>query len=834
MKCWLWRLALTLLLLLPGAGAGAQDDDETVNGISLTVQAGFATYFRDSEWLPVTVQLRNDGDALSGRLVIRPETSAGVLNTTSTPVSLAAGARQIVTLYISARASTGQVRVELLQDDRVIAQQSAPLRAISTFDPLYLVITESAVGTTDLTGADTGEAVYQANMALADLPDRLAILDAVDAILIADADTSSLSSGQVRTLADWVASGGHLIVAGGVNWQATAATLSGLLPLVPNDSRSVSGLRGLADWLRADDLASAAAVIATGTLAPEAEALVSLEDGGEALPLISRRGYGDGVVDYLAVDPNSAPLRGWANVGALWTTLLTTVEPLPGWGSGFIGWEAAAVAAEILPGFDPLPDVLPLFGFLALYIALVGPLNYFILSRLNRREWAWVTIPVLILVFSALAYTLGANLRGNEVTLSRLAVVRSWQDADRARVDALLGLLSPKRAAYTFAVEAGDLEGVTFRPIPRPPLTTSLLTRSVQANIDIVQTDDFEAEDFNVDASFVGGFNAAGSIPKPAISGSAVFAYDPSIAGQQIVRGSLRNDSDLTLTEPVLLVRGVALYLDASILPGGRHDFEIILPGEAISSAARRASTATSPFFSSRIAGSSGSKQTVIDILGTRQYDANIARRTLRDLSAADQELRRRQWLLTALIEDYFDATGRGDRVYLAGWADAVPLNNRLVGANWNANDRALYLIELESSVQATSGEVVIPAERFVWSPMESQMMGDVSPLSLTMQPGEIASLRFAPLPDAILSEVSELIVQVDNVNIGARDFPVQLWNWERAEWETVRMVNEVVSVRDPDAYLGPQNMIQIRLIADDIAGFLRIGRINVSMVGRL
>ncbi|MBK8024645.1 MAG: hypothetical protein IPK19_25285 [Chloroflexi bacterium] len=51
--------------------------------------------------------------------------------------------------------------------------------------------------------------------------------------------------------------------------------------------------------------------------------------------------------------------------------------------------------------------MLPLFGFLALYILLVGPANYFLLSRINRREWAWVTIPILILVFSALAHTLG-------------------------------------------------------------------------------------------------------------------------------------------------------------------------------------------------------------------------------------------------------------------------------------------------------------------------------------------------------------------------------------------------------------------------------------------
>ena len=51
------------------------------------------------------------------------------------------------------------------------------------------------------------------------------------------------------------------------------------------------------------------------------------------------------------------------------------------------GTDRAASATEILPGLDLLPDVLPLCGFLAFYVALIGPLNYFVLNRINRREF---------------------------------------------------------------------------------------------------------------------------------------------------------------------------------------------------------------------------------------------------------------------------------------------------------------------------------------------------------------------------------------------------------------------------------------------------------------
>ncbi|NJO84026.1 MAG: hypothetical protein HC828_15390 [Blastochloris sp.] len=151
-------------------------------------------------------------------------------------------------------------------------------------------------------------------------------------------------------------------------------------------------------------------------------------------------------IDYIAADPNAEPLRGWDRLDELWLSLMTSTGARPGWSRGFVSWEDAARAAEILPGIDPLPDILPLCGFLGLYIALIGPLNYLILNRLNRREWAWLTIPLLIVIFSGVAWAIGFNLRGNEAIVNRVAFVRAWDDAERAQIDAVLGLLCVRAA----------------------------------------------------------------------------------------------------------------------------------------------------------------------------------------------------------------------------------------------------------------------------------------------------------------------------------------------------------------------------------------------------
>ncbi len=202
--------------------------------------------------------------------------------------------------------------------------------------------------------------------------------------------------------------------------------------------------------------------MATGDLRPDAEVLVM---GANAEPLLARRTFS--AAAWSIISPPTRTTRRCAagrTCRSLWFTLITSGDPQPGWANGFVDWESAWHAVEILPGYDPLPDILPLFTFLALYIALVGPLNYLILNRINRREWAWFTIPALILIFSVLSYLLGFNLRGNEATVNRVALVRSWDQSDRARVDELVGLLSPLRAQYSLAVDPGT----TLRPIPRP------------------------------------------------------------------------------------------------------------------------------------------------------------------------------------------------------------------------------------------------------------------------------------------------------------------------------------------------------------------------------
>lgn len=793
--------------------------------ITLSVNAGFDGYFREGQWLPLFIRVGNDGSDVEGWLVVRPETSGnGISNTYSVPISLPSGARKTAFLYITARAFANQIRVDLVDNEGVvITNQPTLLRHVQPQDQLHVVVTQAAAGSVDLTGVHVGgHNAFQANWLVDNIPDRAAGMDSVSMMLFSDVDTGALSSSQRQAVADWVVQGGHLLVTGGTNWQATAVGLTDLLPLEPDESSTVEDLTALGEWGSDSDL-SGQTVVATGSLSPDARVLAETPDG---VPLLIRRTLGAGTVDYLVADPNAQPLRGWNGLNDLWFSLATTVAPRPSWMHPFAFWNSAADAVQIFPGYNILPEVLPLCGFLAAYIALVGPINYLVLNRLNRREYAWFTIPAFIILFSGLAWVTGFNLRGNDARLSRIGVVQSWPDAERAHAEQLMGLLSPRRTQYSLVMEDGSF----LRPLPRNE--ARLLTGNLQVSTDIQQTDVFRAADFSVDASIIASFNASGMVERPPISGQARLFYEENLS---VMRGSVRNDSEQTLNDPVILARGVTYRLNEPLEPGDVETFDLTISNEGLPSPAPIADIpgASSNFYGYAYPNNPNLTihQSIIDLMGDEYNNRGYFQPVEETLES--QEIRRRQLFLESFVLDYYFATGRGNRAYLAGWANSAALPVDLEGAGWSAQDTTLYITELDIEFTPPTDEVLISADQFTWVVRERLGLSDVTPLDISLDPGEEVIFRFTPLPDAVLSQVKELVLELGASNVVGRELPLQLWDWRAGEWREIEVSSSGPNaVRNPTRFLGPQNSIEIRIVADDMAGYARLQNLTVEHVG--
>ena len=119
-------------------------------------------------------------------------------------------------------------------------------------------------------------------------------------------------------------------------------------------------------------------------------------------------------------------------------------------------------ALSTLPALDVPPAELLLLVIVA-YILLIGPVSYFVLRRVDRRELAWVTAPLLVVLFTACSYGIGRTMKGGDVLVNEISVIRTAAEGGSATVDTFAGIVSPDRSTYDLTVEADALIGQLAR-----------------------------------------------------------------------------------------------------------------------------------------------------------------------------------------------------------------------------------------------------------------------------------------------------------------------------------------------------------------------------------
>jgi hypothetical protein len=94
-----------------------------------------------------------------------------------------------------------------------------------------------------------------------------------------------------------------------------------------------------------------------------------------------------------------------------------------------------------------------LLVLLAVYLAVIGPLDQYILKKINRQMWTWITFPLYVVFFSGLIYLIGYKLRAGETELNELHLVDVFSQGEKAdmRGRTYLSIYSPANAKFKLA-----------------------------------------------------------------------------------------------------------------------------------------------------------------------------------------------------------------------------------------------------------------------------------------------------------------------------------------------------------------------------------------------
>jgi hypothetical protein len=453
-----------LLLALPSVAAAQAQQPDPAAAAAATflpdVSAGFDGITRIGRWLSVRAVVANDGPPIDGQLLLTARSGSDTAIYTQ-PVELATRGRKLLTFQVPGLTSAGELRLTLRSADTDIASRTVSLRTLNPSDFLVGVVTDDGVMPSGLGAVRRGgNPVAIARLTPADLPSEPLAFQSLDALIFRQASADRMTADQRSALRTWIEQGGQLIVAGGPGWRRSIDGLDDLLPIDGLWTRQVKHLHSFEKY--------------AGVAPPEQDLLVTLGSpiagarvllAQDGIPMIVERWLGLGRVTFIGPDPGLEPFRSWPGAEGLWQRILVGGRPgLPILdASTLIGSPLRGALGEMLD--LGLPGTAWIVAFLVGYVGLVGPGQYLILRRLDRREWAWIGFPLLAAVAAGLLLGGAAILHGPDVRLAALSVVRIAEDAQTAPQDTFVGLVAPTRGSYDLTLTDGSVP----RPLPDAP-----------------------------------------------------------------------------------------------------------------------------------------------------------------------------------------------------------------------------------------------------------------------------------------------------------------------------------------------------------------------------
>ena len=465
-------------------------------------RVGVNNHYKVGHWLPVRVAVDKTDSLEEPRIEIAVADGDGVMTTASAPLApptMTGGTSTTLVHTIVGRLGS-PIRVSLVDrngthiDERTLRPGSRSVTngpgivELSATGELIVALSSEEFGLAEAIRAsdDASGVVERRTLRLNridDLPTEWFGYSSVDVILISAGDGAlcrelTADTPRYTALVRWVELGGRLVIlCGGAQSKeilGAAGPLAGLIPGKWADTISLTETGPLEQFAEpAGPIGGRgrAPALAVPKLA-QVDGKIEVYAGRQAsdLPLVVRSARGLGEVTFAAVDLTKRPLADWQGRPQFLRALLRP----------YLSQEESEDASQTLVtrGYDDLSgalrqqlsrsyagvSIVP-FSAVALlaiaYLLALGPGDYFLVRRWLRRPWiAWVTFPVIVLVFAMAGMTIGDWRKGGpKAKLNWLELIDVDTISGRTRGSYWGALFSPTTRQFDLAFQNADLAG---------------------------------------------------------------------------------------------------------------------------------------------------------------------------------------------------------------------------------------------------------------------------------------------------------------------------------------------------------------------------------------
>lgn len=576
-----WKtLLLTAVMALLLTGCAAQAE----SAVSVSAEMGYDGTVTYISTMPLWVRLKNAGGDANLTVAVNITRYGSVYDRYEYPVTLAGGAEMHLTLPMTITYKQPAYTVEVLEDGKVVAGgEVKPRKVVSPYTLLVGVLSDApqqlryfniSQANDQLVRGDVWQTV---DLTAATFPDNIDMLRAFRILAVDGVDVSAFSQAQQDALRQWIREGGIVIVGGGSTASVSYkffGPVTGILSAAPYQAQGVD--KALAEALSGGQFALSSPGALTGSVM-----LNGMRGGRGAVaelngqPLIDRCTVDRGVVYTTAFSLGERPLSAWNGLSGYWQRMLLTYdqgnyqriinELSSYYDTGYNG-NSWVLRYMQLPNRDP---VLPAVLLIAAFLALSGIGSYLLLKRLDKREWMWLTVPLLSLVCALLTVGISSRMQLNKPAAVAYEVI-TVDEAGLAEAHVTAGVAS----AETKPITVSTVNGETIVP--------------TQADYSSYYPDEEETDKRppQLRYTYVYGDRMQVILPSAAAWEVQTLKVEPARQpvlpirasvwwGKDGLHGEVENGTDLTL-EPGFIITNQGYCSVPRLMPGEKTEFAIL------------------------------------------------------------------------------------------------------------------------------------------------------------------------------------------------------------------------------------------------------------------
>ncbi|MBU5590378.1 hypothetical protein KQI89_01240 [Clostridium sp. MSJ-4] len=438
--------------ILSSLGVKSVKAEEKSEDIEIKVQYGFEGRYKVGKNIPISIEIQNGKKDIEGEIQVKIPTRVDKYDLYSEKANIPKESKKRFTMAVPMGSisndltislvekgkviSDTKVRVEngrLTENERFIGVLSDDFNSLSYFSKTKLKI---AVGPDKLDLNPVAVKLNETN-----IPENSKALDALDILVIDNFDTSKLSKTQYEAIKEWVEDGGMLLIGTGNNYSKTLSLFNDDFikgEIKGSENKTLSSLN---NYIKNPSLE----VLNTEVLnidIKDSDVLIKEQN----TPIISKLNRKSGVVILSGLPLGLEPFISWSGKEAFIAKLLsdniyTSIRS----GKGDVmaqQYRLNDLLNKVPEG--KLPNIRLVTMLFIVYVLLVGPLSYTILKKLKKRDYIWVTVPVLALIFSGVIYIIGGSTRINKpfVNLFSMTIIDKKEPSD---TEVYAGVISPTK-----------------------------------------------------------------------------------------------------------------------------------------------------------------------------------------------------------------------------------------------------------------------------------------------------------------------------------------------------------------------------------------------------